>query len=896
MLEAIVALLGVIAFFWALSARRGVRAIEGRLQGLAAALDSLGAEVDALRTQRSGVAGERPAEPAAKPIEPEPIVAPPSEPEPHAAAPDEPPVDPGLTPASTLPATTLEERLGTRWAVWLGGLALALGGLLLVRYSIEQGVFGPGVRIMLGALLSLVLVAAGEWFRRSERTLPVEAIPAAHVPSVLTAAGTASAFGTIYAAHALYGFIGPAAAFVLLGLVGIATMVAAALHGPALAGLGLAGSLVVPMLVSSSAPSPWPLVIYLAVVAVSAYALARLRRWLWLAAAVVAGAVIWGFGMVPPAAIGLGSWSEALFVHVAVQLALAAAFMALEPHLATPDDEATPDWIAAIALVTLSVLAVLALGAARFDAQWGTFAVVVMAILALTAWRSAPAAAGAVLAGLVALGAIAVWPGLKAPPDPRLLAPAVADVLRLPDNVSAFLVFAAASTFAVGALATLRLWRGRALPMQTAGLYALAAIVPPLLALVLAYLRVTQFDRSISFAAFAVVLGGLLYLVAHRFANVPSEQQSPLTRFGVGCYAAGATACATLAFVMVLDRGYLTVAFAVTALTTSFIAVSQRIVLLRYVVAALGFIVAGRLAWDPRIMGADVGTMPIFNWLLLGYGAPAAAFLAAGHILKRERDDLASRICDALGVLFAGLLVFFQIRHALNGGDPLASTSGHVEQGLFALMSLGFAYVLMRLDLGRHNAVFRFASLAFGVLSAVFIVFGLGLAENPLFNSDRVLGPSVFSSLLLAYLLPGIAAVLLARASRGVRPGWYVLGAAILAMLLLFAYVTLEVRHVFQGDVIVLWKPTSAAEVWSYSAAWLALGIIFLAYGVWRGSREARLASAALVFLSVIKVAAYDLTGIGGLWRALSVIVLGAVLIGIGLVYQRLIFAKPRRT
>jgi uncharacterized membrane protein len=44
----------------------------------------------------------------------------------------------------------------------------------------------------------------------------------------------------------------------------------------------------------------------------------------------------------------------------------------------------------------------------------------------------------------------------------------------------------------------------------------------------------------------------------------------------------------------------------------------------------------------------------------------------------------------------------------------------------------------------------------------------------------------------------------------------------------------------------------------------------------------------------VIKVAFDDLTGITGLWRALSVIVLGAVLIGIGLVYQRLIFAKPR--
>ena len=105
-------------------------------------------------------------------------------------------------------------------------------------------------------------------------------------------------------------------------------------------------------------------------------------------------------------------------------------------------------------------------------------------------------------------------------------------------------------------------------------------------------------------------------------------------------------------------------------------------------------------------------------------------------------------------------------------------------------------------------------------------------------------------------------------------------------MLLLFAYVTLEVRHAFQGEVIAIWRTTGAAEVWSYSAAWLMLGLAFLAYGVWRGSREARLASAALVMLSVIKVFLYDLTGITGLWRALSVIVLGAVLIGIGLVYR----------
>ena len=47
-----------------------------------------------------------------------------------------------------------EERFGTRWVVWVGGIALALGGIFLVRYTIQQGLIGPGVRIALGALLA----------------------------------------------------------------------------------------------------------------------------------------------------------------------------------------------------------------------------------------------------------------------------------------------------------------------------------------------------------------------------------------------------------------------------------------------------------------------------------------------------------------------------------------------------------------------------------------------------------------------------------------------------------------------------------------------------------------------------------------------------------------------
>ena len=120
----------------------------------------------------------------------------------------------------------------------------------------------------------------------------------ANIPAVLTAAGAVAAFGAIYAAYALYEFIGPAFAFVALGATGVACMFAAALHGPALAGLGLVGSLATPLLVSTNNPNPWALTIYLAVVSGASYGLAHVRRWLWLAVATSVGAAIWSVGYI----------------------------------------------------------------------------------------------------------------------------------------------------------------------------------------------------------------------------------------------------------------------------------------------------------------------------------------------------------------------------------------------------------------------------------------------------------------------------------------------------------------------------------------------------------------------------------------------------------------------
>ena len=73
------------------------------------------------------------------------------------------------------PDRGFEETVGTRWVVWIGGLTLALGGFFMVRYSIEAGLLGPGVRTMLGGLFALALLLAGEWTRRKESISAIEA-------------------------------------------------------------------------------------------------------------------------------------------------------------------------------------------------------------------------------------------------------------------------------------------------------------------------------------------------------------------------------------------------------------------------------------------------------------------------------------------------------------------------------------------------------------------------------------------------------------------------------------------------------------------------------------------------------------------------------------------------
>lgn len=910
--------------------------VNKRFEKLEIAQQRAEAELFALRARRSGPAGE--ASVSAAPVTPEPgpaadgvIDAEPAQPETPIAQ-SVPPIEPVSTPeavtagasvppvppisppaAGTPPGSgaakpvygSFEERLGTRWTVWVGGVALALGGIFLVKYSIDAGLIGPGVRVILGALLALVLAAAGEWARRNEIPGAITAVPAAHIPSVLTAAATVVAFATVFSAYALYGFIGPTLAFLLLAAVGLVSMLAAAVHGPAVAGVGLLGSYATPLLVTSQQPNPWPAVLFLAAISASAYALARLRHWRWLAISAVAGSALWGILLLVPTAVDVASNYSPLSAYDLSQIAIAALFLGFLSHIGSGDEDAHVDLTATISLLVLTLVLTMALflDPAGLNERM-VLATAAIGILTLTGWY-VPAVGGAVaLAGLTAVALLTAWPDwVAAPiasPEAAGLAPTVSGEAKtsgiwflVPQDPGSYIGYAVAATLVPAILATVRVWAAPSFRVPITAMYMLGATVPPLVALVLAYLRVGQFEISIPFALMAVSLSALFAIGADQFHDEHDDAKSASYNTASGTLAAASIAALCLALTASLDRGYLTVAFALAALGTAYVSTIRNIPILRYAVTVLGVIVLARVVWDPRIMGADVGTLPVFNWLLAGYGIPAAAFGLSAWLLRWRGEDTAVRLSESLALLFVALLAFFEIRHFVNNGDVLHTASGHLEQGLIALVALGLSLATARMNAAARNPVFDVASIIFAFFALLFASTGLGFAQNPLFAAEMVKGSVLLNSLTAAYLLPGVAALFVARHTRGLRPEWYIKSLTVLGVFLIFLFVTANVRFAFVGANISLGNEPGGAENWAISVAWLLLGLVFLAYGIARQSKEARLASAALVTLASLKVGIVDLAGLSGLWRALSFMCLGAVLIGIGMVYQKLIFSKP---
>lgn len=898
-MEFLALLLAIVAIFWARKASFRANEVAAKLAALEASLP--GGTLS--RTAQPSPAAQPTTPTSSRDMPVAPPIAPTAEPSPaserfnvddvikdaaasasrNASTAAPPPQD----VAPDKPAPGLEERLGTRWVVWVGGLTLALGGLFMVRYSIEQGLIGPGVRVLLASLFATGLLAAGEFMRRKETATATGPLPVANIPAILTAAGTVVAFGTVYASYALYDFLAPASAFILLGIVAMCTLAAALLHGPALAGLGIAAAFVTPVLVSSDKPDFWALYIYLAIVTAAAFLLARARLWPWLAITTVVFAFLW---TLPCLSCGPSMVAPHLF-HVITGFILAALLVVCGFMFGPPGEDGKIEPISSMSLGAYLFGALLiVLSSVHADAAMIAFALLVAGAL-FVAWR-AEAATGAVATAAIFTAVVFIEWAVRANPQ-YLVVPAgsLPGVAPGATDGSVMLHLVTAAGFGLAFGVTGFLAQGRSASAKIPVVWAASAVFVPLALLVALYARIAHLDRSIPFALIAIAIAGGFALATEWLTK---RDPRPGQAIAAALFATGTLSALALGLTFALEKGWLTIALALMSLATAWISMQRPIPFLRWLAAILAAIVTLRIGYDPRIAGSNVGTTPIFNWLLWGYGVPALSFWAGAYFLKKRGDDPPLRMVEAAAILFTVLLAFTEIRHYANGGNIYRVNLTLVEAALQVCVGLAMAIGLERLRVRSQSVVHNVAAVILTVVSLVWAVVGLFILENPLLWYVEI-SRLIFNELMLAYAFPAVLALILSYAVMGQRSPTYANTIAAFALMFALAFVSFEVRRFFHGSNLMT-GGTSDAEQYAYSIAWLAFGVTLLVVGLLFNSQRARLASAIIIALTVLKVFVIDMSNLTGIYRALSFMGLGLVLIAIGWFYQRILFRQRAAT
>ena len=186
-------------------------------------------------------------------------------------------------------AISLEAFMGVKLFAWVGGLALFLGIVFAIKYSFEHNLITPLMRVLLGLLTGLGLVAGG-WFTPREK---YEVLG-----QTLCATGIVTLYGVIFGAHALYGFFGLTTAFILMALITAAAfLLAVGRNAQVVAILGLLGGFLTPILLSTGEDHALALFSYIALLDAGLAAVALRKRWRHLVAFAAVATVLmqWGW-------------------------------------------------------------------------------------------------------------------------------------------------------------------------------------------------------------------------------------------------------------------------------------------------------------------------------------------------------------------------------------------------------------------------------------------------------------------------------------------------------------------------------------------------------------------------------------------------------------------------
>ncbi|HWM13226.1 MAG TPA: DUF2339 domain-containing protein, partial [Gaiellaceae bacterium] len=305
----------------------GMQALAGRVARLEHELAEL-----RLLVAGSPVVSPRPAPAPAPPSRPQPPPAPPSPRLPEAFVPSEPRPPQPARPRRELDLSKLLGALGLASA---GGIVTVLGIVFFFVLAVNRGWINAELRLGFGAAASVAVFTAGFWLRQRFGTT--------YAALAAVGSGIAGGYATLLAATAFYEFVPDVWALVAAGgIAAMATVVAIAWSAELVAGLGLIGALLVPLMALAEKGELTVVGTgFVAILYAATAAVAFRQRWTYLLLAGLAAsypqvAILAGQSEATDwAVVGLTAVFWALLVATAVVLQTRCGGERLEPLAAT---------------------------------------------------------------------------------------------------------------------------------------------------------------------------------------------------------------------------------------------------------------------------------------------------------------------------------------------------------------------------------------------------------------------------------------------------------------------------------------------------------------------------------------------------------------------------------
>ncbi len=733
-----------------------------------------------------------------------------------------------------------------RWAVWAGGAAVAFGGMFLIKQMVEAGFFGPGARVFFGLALSLALLWVGEKMRFGYRRLPADSFVAA----VVTAAGLALAYAVVAAAYGLYGFIGPDAALLLLGGVGGGAIVLARRHTLQVGLMGLLGAYAAPAVLVSTGLARPELVFYLAAVSASVHAIDRRQGGRLLSVCAAAASGLWTLAFVSGQAPGL------LAAHLAVQGLMVAYVLVALPIRDKASDGIWKD----LPVFALTVLAVVIGLCAHFQDENGpAFALAVVMLLGLFA--AAVLVEELFMAAVIA-PVMAAWMALTWPHDGDLV----------PFGYTLFVALFGLLGFAAVVARFLRNRPGA----EDMRLASVANLMLPLAGVGVALSWRHDLVHPNGYCG-AALLATALAAAASAFACYRAEGAEERPASATLFFARAATLVSVAAAVSGLGRFSEPTAIAGIALAA--VIAGSWPLLGR--LAQLGVAVAaGACLLGLAVFAGEMNEgFPSLSEIVLLLGLPAALLAAAGRQVRAlQAGEPWQSLIDAAWMA-AGLSFGMALIHL--GAGTLAPEHGRwilLEAASHFVLIATASFLIARVAHDRPSLFMQLALYVAKAWLALHGIFILLLAANPYFSGEPVAGVPIVNELTAGYLVP--AAILFALRRKLPKGDPMALAWGVTGGILCLAWATLSVRHAFHGPYLA-GDALSQGETLSYSAAWVACGILATVLGSMRGITEVKLGGSAVLMAATLKVFLFDMNALTGMMRALSFIGLGVSLIAI---------------